>query len=372
MRRQPGTNTVQIAQAGACALPTINEQLPAAGQLKIIYDRSSRSATRSTTSSSRCSSRSRSSSSSSSCSCARYPRRSSRASRSRCRSSARSRSCRRSTTRSTTFKLMALTLAVGFVVDDAIVMLENIVRHMERGEPVVEAVPRIEGDRVHDPVDDDLARRRVPPHPSMGGPSGRLFEEFAVTIGAAILVSGFVSLTHPAPLRALPEAARRRAARPPLPGHRAGLRCDAALLRSRPHLVARAPAHGPLFSVVVLVLMIPLAGGAEGIPPERGHRPLVINTEPAEGTSWDAMVRAHRNVAQIATSHPAVDHANSSVRAVVQRLRVHAAQGRRAASRRSGDPGPPPRPRRRAVVARRPRTRRPSRSRAAAGARSTR
>ena len=60
--------------------------------------------------------------------------------------------------------LMALTLAVGFVVDDAIVMLENIVRHMERGEPVLEAaLERQPGDRLHHHLDDPLAGRRVHP-----------------------------------------------------------------------------------------------------------------------------------------------------------------------------------------------------------------
>ena len=58
--------------------------------------------------------------------------------------------------------LMALTLAVGFVVDDAIVMLENIVRHMEMGkEPMEAALNGVARDRLHDPVDDAVARRRV-------------------------------------------------------------------------------------------------------------------------------------------------------------------------------------------------------------------
>ena len=60
--------------------------------------------------------------------------------------------------------LMALTLSVGFVVDDAIVMLENIVRHMEMGKPPLQAA--IDGsrrDRLHDPVDDALAGRGVHP-----------------------------------------------------------------------------------------------------------------------------------------------------------------------------------------------------------------
>ena len=64
---------------------------------------------------------------------------------------------------------MALTLSVGFVVDDAIVMLENIVRHMEMGKtPMRGGARRLEGDRLHDPLDDDLARGGVHPGPVHG------------------------------------------------------------------------------------------------------------------------------------------------------------------------------------------------------------
>ncbi len=92
--------------------------------------------------------------------------------------------------------LMALTLAVGFVVDDAIVMLENIVRHMEKGKPAMQAA--LDGAREigFTIVSMTLSLTAVfIPVLLMGGILGRLFHEFAVTIGVAILVSGFVSLT---------------------------------------------------------------------------------------------------------------------------------------------------------------------------------
>ncbi len=91
---------------------------------------------------------------------------------------------------------MALTLAVGFVVDDAIVMLENIVRHMEMGKPPLQAA--IEGSRrsAFTIISMTLSLAAVfIPILFMGGIIGKLFHEFAVTIGVAILVSGFVSLT---------------------------------------------------------------------------------------------------------------------------------------------------------------------------------
>jgi HAE1 family hydrophobic/amphiphilic exporter-1 len=92
--------------------------------------------------------------------------------------------------------LMALTLSVGFVVDDAIVMLENIVRHMEMGKARLKA--SIDGAKEisFTIVSMTLSLAAVfIPILFMGGLVGRLFREFAVTIGVAVLVSGFVALS---------------------------------------------------------------------------------------------------------------------------------------------------------------------------------
>ncbi len=92
--------------------------------------------------------------------------------------------------------LMALTLSVGFVVDDAIVMLENIVRHMEMGEGVLQAALNGSKEISFTILSMTLSLAAVfIPVLFLGGILGRLLHEFAVTIGAAILVSGFVSLT---------------------------------------------------------------------------------------------------------------------------------------------------------------------------------
>src|SRR5438093_7058321 len=91
---------------------------------------------------------------------------------------------------------MALTLSVGFFVDDAIVMLENIVRHMEMGKTPMQAA--IDGSTEIGftilSMTISLAAVFIPLL-FMGGIIGRLLHEFAVTIGVAILVSGFVSLS---------------------------------------------------------------------------------------------------------------------------------------------------------------------------------
>ncbi len=92
--------------------------------------------------------------------------------------------------------LMALTLSVGFVVDDAIVMLENIFRHMEMGKKPFEAAVAGAKEVGFTIVSMTLSLAAVfIPILFMGGIMGRLFREFAIVIMAAILVSGFVSLS---------------------------------------------------------------------------------------------------------------------------------------------------------------------------------
>ncbi len=92
--------------------------------------------------------------------------------------------------------LMALTLCVGFVVDDAIVMLENITRHMEMGKPRMKATLDGSKEIAFTIVSMTLSLAAVfIPVLFMGGILGRLLHEFAVTIITAVLISGFVSLT---------------------------------------------------------------------------------------------------------------------------------------------------------------------------------
>ena len=92
--------------------------------------------------------------------------------------------------------LMALTLSVGFVVDDAIVMLENIVRHMEMGKSRMTAALDGAKEVTFTILSMTLSLAAVfIPILFMGGMIGRLLHEFAVTIGVAILVSGFVSIS---------------------------------------------------------------------------------------------------------------------------------------------------------------------------------
>jgi HAE1 family hydrophobic/amphiphilic exporter-1 len=92
--------------------------------------------------------------------------------------------------------LMALTLAVGFIVDDAIVMLENIVRHMEMGKPPMQAALDGASEVGFTVLSMCLSLSAVfIPLMFMGGIIGKLFREFAVTISVAVLISGFIALT---------------------------------------------------------------------------------------------------------------------------------------------------------------------------------
>jgi HAE1 family hydrophobic/amphiphilic exporter-1 len=211
--------------------------------------------------------------------------------------------------------LMALTLAVGFVVDDAIVMLENIHRHIERGEPPLEAAFRGSKEIAFTIVSMTVSLAAVfLPVLFMRGLVGRLFHEFAVTIGAAILVSGLVSLTLTPLLCArflshgAGEPRHGRLYRLTERGFDWSLRTYGRGLRwSLDH-----PRAVLAFSGAVLVAMVPLWRAVpKGFLPSEDTGRAVVNTEAAEGTSWDAMVRAQRDVARIATSHPAVQQATS-------------------------------------------------------------
>ncbi|MBL9210382.1 MAG: efflux RND transporter permease subunit [Opitutaceae bacterium] len=92
--------------------------------------------------------------------------------------------------------LMALTISVGFVIDDAIVMLENIYRYIEEGMRPMEAALKGAGEIGFTILSISLSLVAVfIPVLLMGGIVGRLFREFALTVTAAVLVSGFVSLT---------------------------------------------------------------------------------------------------------------------------------------------------------------------------------
>ena len=173
--------------------------------------------------------------------------------------------------------LMALTLSVGFVVDDAIVMLENIVRHLETGVTVFQAAIIGANEIGFTILSMTLSLAAVfIPVLFMGGVLGRLLNEFAVTIISAILVSGFVSLTlTPDVVQPLHPFPPERAARPDLQLHRENLGRSRSRLRSLPE--SRAAASGRNAGRFIAPAgrhCLPLHGHTERLSAERGYRAI--------------------------------------------------------------------------------------------------
>ncbi|MGH7655470.1 MAG: efflux RND transporter permease subunit [Gemmatimonadaceae bacterium] len=193
--------------------------------------------------------------------------------------------------------LMALTLAVGFVVDDAIVMLENIVRHMEMGKPPLKAAFEGAQEVGFTILSMTLSLSAVfIPLMFMGGVIGRLFKEFAVTIMVAILVSGFVSLSLTPMLcsQLLKPHAGETHGR--FYNFTEGL--FERTLRAYERSLAWVMQHRPLtlaFSVLILALT---AGLWQVIPkglfPPDDTGSVNGTTEAAQGTSFDELVRLQK------------------------------------------------------------------------------
>ena len=205
--------------------------------------------------------------------------------------------------------LMALTLSVGFVVDDAIVMLENIHRHMEMGKSAMQAA--LEGSREIGFTILSMTVSLVAvfiPVLLMGGLLGRLFHEFAVTISAAILVSGFVSLTL------TPMLCSRFLKHEGEHGHgrfyTAVEDTYQASLRAYEHSLAWAMNHRRtmmFFSLLIVIGTVVLFRVVpKGFIPSEDTGQIQCTTETAEGTSFDAMVEHQKAAAAIVAADPNV------------------------------------------------------------------
>ena len=212
--------------------------------------------------------------------------------------------------------LMALTLSVGFVVDDAIVMLENIVRHMEMGERPFEAALNGAKEIGFTILSMTISLAAVfIPVLFMGGILGRLLHEFAVTIGAAILVSGFVSLTLTPMLcsRYLRQPAEEKHGRfyNALERFFGGMlgAYDWTLRRVMKHHVITTMASALVFAATIYMFTkIPM-----GFIPSEDTNQVYGSTEAAQDVSFDGMVKHQRQVAEIISKDPNVESFMSSV-----------------------------------------------------------
>jgi len=211
--------------------------------------------------------------------------------------------------------LMALTLSVGFVVDDAIVMLENIFRHGEMGKNPYQAA--LDGSREigFTIISMTLSLAAVfLPVILMGGLVGRLFREFGVTIGIAVLISGFVSLTL------TPMMASRF-----IHGHgevkhgrvfnwsERVFQAAAAFYEKSLNVVVRHKRTILLVSLVVLaatgVLFVVIP---KGFLPSEDRNMIFGYTEAAEGISYRSMFEHQQAVAEIVSRDDRVDSFMSS------------------------------------------------------------
>ena len=215
--------------------------------------------------------------------------------------------------------LMALTLAVGFVVDDSIVVLENIVRHLEMGKSRVQAA--LDGAREVGFTIISMTLSLVAifiPLLFLTGLMGRLFREFSVTIAAAVLVSGLISLTL------VPMLCSRYLGEHALAGHGRLYRAteggyqwlvdrysESLLFVLRHRVATMAFSLAILAATGVLFKVVP-----KGFIPAEDRDFIMVSTQTEQGIAWTALVERMMALGGIVQEHPAVDrfmvHASTS------------------------------------------------------------
>ncbi|HUS24603.1 MAG TPA: efflux RND transporter permease subunit [Candidatus Binatia bacterium] len=206
--------------------------------------------------------------------------------------------------------LMALTLCVGFVVDDAIVMLENITRHVEAGESPRAATLRGAREIGFTIVSMTISLAAVfIPVLFMGGIVGRLLHEFAVTIMVAVLISGVVSLTLTPLLcdRLLQPHAARRHGRLYTASERVFDGWRNAYDRSLRVALRHPRGVGAAFAGTVLLTGWLFVQIPKGLIPNGDTGQLFAFTEAAQDISFEAMSEKQQQVAAIIRQNPHVD-----------------------------------------------------------------
>jgi HAE1 family hydrophobic/amphiphilic exporter-1 len=204
--------------------------------------------------------------------------------------------------------LMALTLCVGFVVDDAVVMLENIVRHMEAGKSRMEAALQGAREIGFTILSMTLSLAAVfIPVLFMGGVVGRLLHEFAITIMAAVLVSGVVSLT-------LTPMMCSRFLRPPHGRHNRLYQLSERVFDGMLHVYDRtlqwSLQHGRVTMAVLVLTFVATVWCFRVIPtgfiPTEDNGSIFAFTEAAQDISFDAMAERQKAVTEVVLQNPHV------------------------------------------------------------------
>jgi len=213
--------------------------------------------------------------------------------------------------------LMALTLCVGFVVDDAIVMLENISRHLEMGKSPLQATLDGSKEIAFTIVSMTISLAAVfIPVLFMGGILGRLLEEFAVTIMAAVLISGVVSLTLTPMMcsRILkPHRADARHGRVYMAFERGFDAIRDGYDRSLRWTLAHQRVVLIAFLAICVVTGVLFARAPKGFLPSEDSGQLFCFIEGPQDVSFDAMVGVQQQVVDIIRQDPNVDAVMSFV-----------------------------------------------------------
>ena len=214
--------------------------------------------------------------------------------------------------------LLALTLSVGFVVDDAIVMLENIVRHIEGGMRPFEAA--LKGAREIGFTIISITFSLIAvfiPVLLMGGIVGRVFREFAVTIAVAIVLSGFVSLTLTPMLCARVLRGHHEGDKPQIFILRLFERLFQSWLRAYEWALDKVLAYKAITLMVTFATIVGTVWLYVAIPkgffPTEDTSFMLAITEAQSDISFEAMVERQRKVAEIIRQDEAVLYVNSTV-----------------------------------------------------------
>jgi multidrug efflux pump len=208
--------------------------------------------------------------------------------------------------------LMALTVASGFVVDDAIVMIENVVRYVEQGVPPLEAAFKGAGQIGFTIISLTVSLVAVfIPLLFMGGVVGRLFSEFSITLSVAVIVSAVVSLTLTPMMCG--RLLRQKSLNAPSRTDRAFTHLLMRYRRSlefslRHNGAVLVIAVGTLLGTVALYVMIP-----KGFLPQQDTGAIVATTEAAQNISIPAMGVLQQQAAAIVQADPAVAGVSSLI-----------------------------------------------------------
>ncbi|KGD72208.1 multidrug transporter [Tatumella morbirosei] len=212
--------------------------------------------------------------------------------------------------------LMALTIATGFVVDDAIVVIENISRHIEKGVPPLQAALRGAGEIGFTIISLTISLIAVLiPLLFMGDVVGRLFREFAVTLAVSILISAVVSLTLTPMMcaRMLKNGTLHQQ-------NRFSLACERIFERvidGYGRLLSRVLNHpwltlsvaiGTLVLTIVLWVLIP-----KGFFPQQDNGLILASVQGPQNVSWTSMTRRTREVTDILQKDPDVANVSAFV-----------------------------------------------------------